>query len=322
MLRPGQRRLEHHRRPHRRADRRDRPGPTGAPQEAAGPRGRRRRLPRPAGLADRPGRQTRPQRGVLGRVRGHRAGPHRHQPWCPTRAWAPAIDADGDVRDGGDVAEVTGLLDLTRVAGRDAGHHPPGTTRTPARSCRCSRSADGWRYQAVATNTTAGQLAFLEARHRAHARVEDRIRHAKDTGLGRFPSREFAINQAWLPGRHPRRRPDRLAPPARPPGLLSRRASRRRCATGSCTSPPASPAAPDDDGCGCPRRGRGPSSSRPSSTRSPPSPPDLNIGHHPDRPPPETSETRTAAPRATSIAPTSPTIPGRRRTCSVSRAHE
>jgi len=33
---------------------------------------------------------------------------------------------------------------------------------------------------------------------KAHARVEDRIRHAKDTGLGRFPSREFKINQAWL----------------------------------------------------------------------------------------------------------------------------
>ena len=59
-------------------------------------------------------------------------------------------------------------------------------------------AADGWRYQAFVTNTTVGQLAFLEARHRAHARVEDRIRHAKDTGLGRFPSREFAINQAWL----------------------------------------------------------------------------------------------------------------------------
>src|SRR5680860_1267635 len=58
--------------------------------------------------------------------------------------------------------------------------------------------ADGWRYQAIATNTTTGQLAFLEARHRAHARVEDRIRHAKDSGLGRFPSREFKINQAWL----------------------------------------------------------------------------------------------------------------------------
>ena len=57
---------------------------------------------------------------------------------------------------------------------------------------------DGWRYQAFATNTAEGQLQLLEARHRAHARVEDRIRHAKDSGLGRFPSREFAINQTWL----------------------------------------------------------------------------------------------------------------------------
>ena len=58
--------------------------------------------------------------------------------------------------------------------------------------------ADGWRYQAFATNTGTGQLAFLEARHRAHARVEDRIRVAKDTGLGRLPSREFTINQVWI----------------------------------------------------------------------------------------------------------------------------
>jgi len=27
---------------------------------------------------------------------------------------------------------------------------------------------------------------------------QDRIRHAKDTGLGRIPPREFKINQAWL----------------------------------------------------------------------------------------------------------------------------
>ncbi len=57
---------------------------------------------------------------------------------------------------------------------------------------------DGWRFQAFATDTAAGQLAHLEARHRAHARVEDRIRCGKDTGFGRFPSRTFAINQVWL----------------------------------------------------------------------------------------------------------------------------
>ena len=115
----------------------------------------------------------------------------------PKQVWAPAIDAGGGVRDGGDVAEVTGLLDLTswpdgmRVIVRRERPHPGA-------QLSLFEERDGWRYQAIATNTRAGQLAFLEARHRAHARVEDRIRHAKDTGLNRFPSREFTINQAWL----------------------------------------------------------------------------------------------------------------------------
>jgi hypothetical protein len=56
---------------------------------------------------------------------------------------------------------------------------------------------DDWRYQLLATNTPTGQIAVLEARHRTQARVEDRIRCGKDTGLGRLPSRDFAINQAW-----------------------------------------------------------------------------------------------------------------------------
>jgi hypothetical protein len=56
----------------------------------------------------------------------------------------------------------------------------------------------GWRYTAFAADTRVGQLAWLDARHRAHARVEDRIRYGKDTGLNHFPSRSFPINQAWL----------------------------------------------------------------------------------------------------------------------------
>jgi hypothetical protein len=54
--------------------------------------------------------------------------------------------------------------------------------------------ADGWRYQLLATNTPLrspgrlGQIAFLEARHRVHARVEDRIRTGKATGLNHLPS--------------------------------------------------------------------------------------------------------------------------------------
>jgi len=114
----------------------------------------------------------------------------------PRAVWTPALDADGEARDGGDVAELTGLLDLssypagTRVIVRRERPHPGA-------QLSLFEEHDGYRYQPFATNTGTGQLAFLEARHRAHARVEDRIRHAKDSGLGRLPSREFAINQAW-----------------------------------------------------------------------------------------------------------------------------
>jgi hypothetical protein len=115
----------------------------------------------------------------------------------PERVWTPAVAADGEIREHADVAEVTGLLDLSswptgmRVIVRRE-HPHPGAQLT------LFEVADGYRYQAFATNTRIGQLAFLEARHRAHARVEDRIKAAKDTGLGRLPSREYAINQVWV----------------------------------------------------------------------------------------------------------------------------
>ena len=117
----------------------------------------------------------------------------------PKTAWKPALTADGEPRENGDVVEITGMLDLTtwptgmRVIVRREHPHPGA-------ALSLFEHADGWRYQAVATNTpvdNGGQVSFLEARHRAHARVEDRIRHAKDAGIGRFPSREFAINTAW-----------------------------------------------------------------------------------------------------------------------------
>ncbi len=59
---------------------------------------------------------------------------------------------------------------------------------------------EGWRHQVIATDSPLGDgpLTWIEARRRAHARVEDRIRTGKDSGFGRFPSREYAINQAWL----------------------------------------------------------------------------------------------------------------------------
>ena len=98
------------------------------------------------------------------------------------------------------VAEITDLLGAGTLA-----DHPTGTRIIvrrerphPGAQLSLFEEADGWRYTAFATDTGVGQLAFLDARHRAHARVEDRIRTGKDTGLGRFPSRDLAINTAWL----------------------------------------------------------------------------------------------------------------------------
>ena len=56
---------------------------------------------------------------------------------------------------------------------------------------------DGHRFTAFATSTKGGQLADLELRHRRRARCEDRIRHAKDTGLRNLPLHGFTQNQIW-----------------------------------------------------------------------------------------------------------------------------
>jgi hypothetical protein len=117
----------------------------------------------------------------------------------PQWAWQVASNADGDLREHADVIDITGLLDLTRwadtcpdmrvIVRRELPH--PGATLD------AFEIRDGYRYQAFTTNTTRGQIAFLEARHRAHARVEDRIRTGKDTGLGHLPSRHQNINEVW-----------------------------------------------------------------------------------------------------------------------------
>lgn len=118
----------------------------------------------------------------------------------PKKAWTPAIDADGDRREHADVVEITPLVSADLRAGWPTGMRFIARREHPHPGAQLSllEQADGYRYQVFVTNTTVGKIAFLEARHRAHARVEDRIKDAKDTGLRRFPSRVYAINQAWL----------------------------------------------------------------------------------------------------------------------------
>ena len=114
--------------------------------------------------------------------------------------WADAIDADGGHRDGAGMAEITRVLPAASLAGYPAGTRVIVRRERPHPGAQLDafEERDGWRYTAFATDTPVGQLAHLDARHRAHARVEDRIRCAKDTGLDHFPVRAFAINAAWL----------------------------------------------------------------------------------------------------------------------------
>jgi hypothetical protein len=113
----------------------------------------------------------------------------------PDRAWTPAYDGDGQVRDGAWVAELTGLLDLSswpqgmRVIVRRERPHPGAQLRFT--------DIGGHRFTAFATSTKTGQLADLELRHRRRARCEDRIRCAKDTGLRNLPLHGYQQNQVW-----------------------------------------------------------------------------------------------------------------------------
>jgi hypothetical protein len=174
-----------------------------------------------AALAQLPDRGRRPGRNVLIRIDGA-GGTHGLIDWLtrrrlaysvgfslpgdldsiqatlaavPAAAWTPAYDADGRVRPGAWVAEVTGLFDLTswppgmRLIVRKERPHPGAQLRIT--------DHDGHRITAFVTNAARGQLADLELRHRRRARAEDRIRCAKDSGLTNLPLHDFAQNQIW-----------------------------------------------------------------------------------------------------------------------------
>jgi Transposase DDE domain group 1 len=148
----------------------------------------------------------------------------------PEQAWQIAIDHRGEIRerraddccaDRGcshrrcwvEEAHVTELTPLLRQGpAGDQLDGWPATMRVFARRERPHPGAqlslfeaeDGWRYSLWATNLPASlrgwraNPAYIDAAHRVHARVEDCVRTGKDTGIGKFPSASFAVNQAWL----------------------------------------------------------------------------------------------------------------------------
>jgi hypothetical protein len=110
--------------------------------------------------------------------------------------WVDAINSDGEPRDHAQVVELD-TIDLGadwpggRLICRREDPHP-GAQLSLFDEIR------GRRHTIVFTNTTGGDIAQLELRHRQHARVEDRIRCWKANGATHQPGWDGPTNEAWL----------------------------------------------------------------------------------------------------------------------------
>ena len=114
----------------------------------------------------------------------------------PQRAWASAVDDDGQPRPNGHVVELTGQLDLTpwpvgsRVIVRRERPHPGAQLRLA--------DVDGFRYQAILTTQPDSDIAQIERTHRQRGRCEQRVAALKDCGARNLPFGDHAANQLWL----------------------------------------------------------------------------------------------------------------------------
>jgi hypothetical protein len=125
----------------------------------------------------------------------------------PADAWSDSLHQDGTATTTAGVAEITDLdpraqkwlpgLRLIVRRTRPSARHEKNLTALERHT--------GWRYAIVATNITrmwgiAGSHhpQWLDAVHRSHAGVEDRVRTNKAMGLRNLPSKSWTVNQGWV----------------------------------------------------------------------------------------------------------------------------
>jgi Transposase DDE domain group 1 len=108
----------------------------------------------------------------------------------------PAVNQDGGSRDGAWVTELTNQIDLspwpsgTRLICRRERPHPGAQLSFT--------DLDGHRFQCFITDQDDRDIAALEALHRQHAEVEDRVKTLKASGAGHLPFQAFQPNAAWF----------------------------------------------------------------------------------------------------------------------------
>jgi hypothetical protein len=114
----------------------------------------------------------------------------------PADAWRAALAgsaAVAQVAEATDEGWVRGWPDGSRLIVRR--EHPSSVAKYRQMSI-CE--LDGMRYTAILTNRPNVPPDVLELDHRRHARVEDRIKDGKDTGLTDLPYPDLASNRIWL----------------------------------------------------------------------------------------------------------------------------
>jgi hypothetical protein len=124
----------------------------------------------------------------------------------PEYAWHDCLAQDGHLAEGYHVAELTGLSTRTgwpdglRLIARRV-----RPSRRQAKKLTAFEQTTGWKYTITATNITrmngvAGshQPQWLDALHRCHASVEDRVRTNKAMGLRNLPSQSWDVNRGWM----------------------------------------------------------------------------------------------------------------------------
>jgi hypothetical protein len=111
------------------------------------------------------------------------------------QAWKQALCQDGSENPDAWVCELTARVNLKAW---------PAGSRLICRAVRLAEGTqlgfgqtDGFRYEVFLTDLP-GDIRDRDLFHRGHARVEDRIRDAKDCGLANLPFQSFANNEVWL----------------------------------------------------------------------------------------------------------------------------